>query len=54
MAHLTLHSLQRLLQEALSELVEPQHQAKSMAVLGSAWGFALIFGPAVGGWLSQP
>ena len=38
----------------LSELVEPQHQAKGMAILGSAWGFALIFGPAVGGWLSQP
>ena len=38
----------------LSESMEEEHQAKGMALLGSAWGFAIIFGPAVGGLLSRP
>jgi MFS family permease len=38
----------------LSESMEDEHQAKGMAMLGSAWGFAVIIGPAVGGLLSQP
>ena len=38
----------------LSESMEEAHQAKGMAMLGSAWGFAVIIGPAVGGLLSQP
>ena len=38
----------------LSESMEEEHQAKGMAMLGSAWGFAVIIGPAVGGLLSQP
>jgi len=37
-----------------SEICSEHHQARALSVMSVMWGFGLIIGPAVGGYLSQP
>ncbi|XP_054815019.1 protein ZINC INDUCED FACILITATOR 1-like isoform X2 [Prosopis cineraria] len=37
-----------------SELFREEHQALGLSTVSSAWGIALVIGPAVGGYLAQP
>ncbi|KAH8945495.1 hypothetical protein BDL97_12G042400 [Sphagnum fallax] len=37
-----------------SEISNQQHQALGISMVGTSWGLALIIGPALGGYLSQP
>ncbi|KAJ7537429.1 hypothetical protein O6H91_11G005500 [Diphasiastrum complanatum] len=37
-----------------SEICSEEHQALGVAVVGTTWGFGLIVGPALGGYLAQP
>ncbi|KAK3139258.1 hypothetical protein QOZ80_5AG0380320 [Eleusine coracana subsp. coracana] len=36
------------------EVCQTQHQALGLSVVNTAWGFGLIVGPALGGYLAQP
>ncbi|CAM6033384.1 unnamed protein product, partial [Sphagnum compactum] len=38
----------------ISEISNQQHQALGISMVGTSWGLALIIGPALGGYLSQP
>ncbi|KAI9115438.1 hypothetical protein K1719_013757 [Acacia pycnantha] len=37
-----------------TEILPEEHQAKGLATYSSAWGIALVIGPALGGYLAQP
>ncbi|CAK9235547.1 unnamed protein product [Sphagnum troendelagicum] len=38
----------------ISEISNQQHEALGISMVGTSWGLALIIGPALGGYLSQP
>lgn len=38
----------------IADITDSSNQAKGMSAIGTIWGLALIFGPALGGILSQP
>lgn len=40
-------------QAYMADITTPQNRAKGMGILGAAFGLGFIFGPAVGGFLSQ-
>ncbi|KAK3118328.1 hypothetical protein QOZ80_9BG0697320 [Eleusine coracana subsp. coracana] len=42
------------LQAYCCEVCQTQHQALGLSVVNTAWGFGLIVGPALGGYLAQP
>ncbi|XP_054795512.1 protein ZINC INDUCED FACILITATOR-LIKE 1-like isoform X1 [Prosopis cineraria] len=37
-----------------TEIFREEHQAQGLATFSSAWGIALVLGPALGGYLAQP
>jgi MFS family permease len=43
-----------MVQAYISEISNQQHQALGISMIGTSWGLALIIGPALGGYLSQP
>ncbi|KAI5078815.1 hypothetical protein GOP47_0006486, partial [Adiantum capillus-veneris] len=37
-----------------SEICREEYQAVAMSIMGTTWGFGLIVGPAIGGYLAEP
>jgi MFS transporter, DHA1 family, tetracycline resistance protein len=41
-------------QAYIADVTTPENRAKGMGLVGAAFGLGFVFGPALGGWLSQP
>ncbi|XP_062100200.1 protein ZINC INDUCED FACILITATOR 1-like [Humulus lupulus] len=46
--------IKNFLQAYASEICRKEYQALGMSIISTAWGIALVIGPALGGFLAQP